>query len=297
MAGATAYDPVQLSTRWETLTKWIVDFYPFIQPPLTFLAGFAVNPIRRYVQRRLNSVRPLLPFASAKSVNVSYGLMDPNSLERSYAAEEGNVATVFKVLEALGHILGRVPLGLVSHVSVTDNPKLLQSLLCIGGPKWNSITARLIGDLGSPARFSKSEACLVLRDSSTEEVVSYPTERGPGLARKCHGIILSGIVEKIGHDRWSVVVCAGNTTLSAFGMAVHLKRLGTSRSLVRDLRRHGVVPHKRWGLVVEVTNRLNREMPGLESIPLPEELVDTRVVRYLTEADFCEPYAYEYAES
>lgn len=280
------------------LANWMAGFsQQVIQTTLVFLAGFAASHLRGYVQRRLNSVRSLLPFASARSVNVSYGLMDPNYRERSYVAEEGNVATVFKVVEALGRILGRVHVGLVSHVSAMDNPEYLQSILCIGGPRWNAVTAMFIGDLGSPAHFSKSQACLVLEGDSTKEVVRYETERGSGLARKCHGIILSGIVDRTGHDRRNVVVCAGNTTLSAFGMAVHLKRLGTSRSLVRDLRRHGAVPGKRWGLVVEVTNKLNRDLVGLESVPINEGLVDTKVVRYLTEADFCEPYDYEYAES
>jgi hypothetical protein len=219
----------------------------------------------------------------------------PARLEgRTYLSEEGNLATVCTLVEVLAQVLGRVHLQRVSHLSTVAEPEYRRAMLSASGPRFNRITEQYIGKLGSPVWFSKSSRSLIYRDSTTGKEEVYVTKRADaGLALRCYGVILSGILGT-GEDRRRVLISAGTTTLSTFGTAVYLRRLSTTSGLARDLRRHGIVPGRRWGLVVEVVNELAKDTAVLESIPFNEELVHTTVVRHLKEQDFGKPYDYDY---
>jgi hypothetical protein len=338
---------------------------------ITYIANKYLVPI---FQRRLNPIKSIIPFdASPKKLNLCYGLIPPGTTGRSYTAEEGDLAAIYMIYDIFSSLYTRKKIHIQNHKSAESNLDNIDNISSLSGPKWNKVTERLIGEIGSPVFFSKSKNGIILKKKKrrkkayqtytnplslsrkgfgyvrsylstslgyisfniqkeekklnadtnpllltrkgcriilsflsrilgdvvykdqVEGEMTYSTVRTPpNLARRCYGIILSGIINRSGGTRQRVMICAGNTTLSMFGIAAYLKQLANERDLIRMLKKYNITNKKRWGLIIEVTNNLPPGKEGLIWLPMDLSTISLRVIEYIEEEDFLQPYVYNY---
>ena len=262
-----------------------------------FLIGFFFDKyIRMPIRRMLNSLRFILPFDSGGEVTICYGLIPPGTTGRNYVAEEGDLAAIYMTYDIFAFLFGRKRIHVQSYIVAKDNLAAYPNLVSISGPKWNSVTEMLIGELGSPAFFSKSHGNIVYH-TIKNKVKEYQTTRNPPhLAEKCYGLILSGIIERSDGSKQRVLVCAGNTTLSMFGTITYLKNLSNARKFRNPFKKHGISSEKKWGLILEVKNNIP-DRDGLVFLPMNPAAIHVRIVDYVSDKEFREPYAYQYEKA
>jgi hypothetical protein len=244
--------------------------------------------------RLFNPLRSIMPFGfSPSTIHIAYGLIPPDSQRMIYTIEEGDVRTIHEIEDIFAFIYGQKRVLIRSYIDVDRSQDILNSIVTVSGPKWNNVAERLIGRLGSPATFDKENGVsrLVLKKGTQQIEAYYLTERiNPKIARRCYGIILSGKVRRASGELQAVLVCAGNSTLSSYGVVLFLRNCLNNRQLIKQIRRSGIDPKKRWGLVIEVINNT----PDTTSAPINPSYMQFKIMRLITEKEFLDPYVYKY---
>lgn len=240
----------------------------------------------------------MIPFDyKLREINLCYGLIPPGTTGRSYVAEEGDLAAIYMIFDILAFLFKRENIRVQSHIAAREDFDNIQNLVSISGPKWNHVTEMMIGQLGSPIYFSNSRDGIIYKDKSKKTMEYLSIRKPPHLARKCYGLILSGALSRSDGTKQRVMICAGNTTLSMFGIAAYLKKLSYTRSFTKDLKKQGIRRDKKWGLLLEVTNNMPPGREGLVWLPMNPGIVRTRVIRYIKEEEFHQPYIYDYEKA
>ncbi len=263
---------------------------------ILFFLGFIFNKyILVPMKRRFNPIRTIIPFPpDSKKITICHTLIPPDTTERSYIAEEGDFLGIYMITDIFDSLYKRNRINVESDTSVEASLGTTQDIVTLSGPKWNHITERLIGEIGSPIYFERSSGSVVFK-TNKRGITKYATIRKrPHLARKCHGIIISGIIKRADGTEQRVMICAGSTTISMYGIAIYLKKLHKNRKLVKILKKNGISGKNKWGLILEVKNNMPTEREGLVWLPMSPATISTGVVRYVKDKDFIDPYLYLY---
>lgn len=262
---------------------------------LIFLLGIGFRGyLYPWYLRLFNPLRSIMPFGLFPDrIHVGYGLIPPGAPIGIYTVEEGDARTMYEIDDILSHLYQQDKVIMRSHIDLGRILDVVENLVTVSGPKWNKLTERAIGQLGSPVTFDKFEEISRLVFQGREgDPVYYETDREPGqLARICHGIILSGATKRTTGLSQSVLVCAGNSTLSSYGVGLFLRNCINNKELVKSIRAYGITPKSRWGLIVEVKSL--RTNGGLS--PLAPSEVQVKIVRRIRDEEFVDPYEYRYS--
>ena len=209
-----------------------------------------------------------------------------------HTIEEGDVRTIHEIEDIFAFMYGQNRVVIRSYMDIDRSQDIIDSIVTVSGPKWNKVAERLIGHLGSPAIFDKENGVsrLILKER-TQIKACYFTERiNPKIARCCYGIILTGKVKRASGKLQTVLVCAGNSTLSSYGVVLFLRNCLNNRQLIKQIRQSGIDTKKRWGLVIEVNNNT----PDTVSVPINPSYIQFKIIHIITEKEFLDPYVYKY---
>ena len=261
----------------------------------TFLLGFASNRYALpFVQRRFNVLRELTRFDGREGIDLCYGIIPPGTSGRSSVAEEGDLAAIYVIADVFKRLFTSEQVRIHNARAVAGTLDSFPNIVSISGPKWNRVTERLIGELGSSVIFDRNSRCM-LQSRGGEIVAKYTTDRTqPFLARKCHGLILCGYIERSDGSTQKAMVCAGNSTLSMYGIATYLLNLSRTPGRKADAGLKQFTKMRKWGLVVEVANKVPQDRDGLVWLPLDPTTIHTSVVAQIPEGGFVRPFVYEY---
>jgi hypothetical protein len=250
--------------------------------------------LSRRLNRRRRALKALLPFhvRAGQPLVICYGYVPTSSTGTQYTVEQGDLMALMRANQVATALYTAKRVQYAPGSALYGALQLHANILTVSGPKWNPVTARLIGDLGSPVTFSSTEHAIVVAD--VDKTTVYRADRDEGqLATVCYGIILSGTIRRSGTSSLQhVLLCAGRTTLSTNACLLFLSLLEGSRDRMRFLRNAGVEPGKQWGVLLRV------ERKGVEVNwplgPLQESDVNLEVVRFFPPSEFREAYTVDY---
>jgi hypothetical protein len=176
---------------------------------------------------------------------------------------------------------------------VTTEPHLneVSNLLTISGPRWNSITGRYMGRLGSPLRFADDRKAVILHKPGDSQKNFSNTYRTSGDPEVCYGIVIGGIVKRGGRAQ-KVLICAGSNSFSTYGCAIILDELRRSRSLRRMGKLAELRSQSRWGMIVRVQNLSPTSAAPRGILPFERSQLEVEVERTLVAAEFSDPFVF-----
>jgi hypothetical protein len=256
--------------------------------------GYLYLPYRR----RTNALSRLSPLDFSKDpVYLCYGLVPPGERDKHYrdkhyTVAQGDLSAITLGYQILTENYGGGRLRIQNCVATEPHLNEVSNLLTISGPRWNSITERYMGRLGSPLRFADDRKSLILRERGGSREIFTNTYRPSGYPEVCYGIILGGVMRRGGDRAQNVVICAGSDSFSTYGCVIILDDLRHSRSLRRIGRLAELRNEPRWGLLVRVQNLSTASAEPRGRLPFERAQLEVRVERSLVAAEFAEPYVY-----
>ncbi len=242
-------------------------------------------------RRRTNALSRLSPIDFSKNpVYLCYGLISPSDAGKYYTVDQGDLSAIALGYQVLVENYGQERIRIRNCMATEPLLSEVSNVLTISGPRWNSITERYLGRLGSPLRFADNRKSVDLckPDGSPQETFTN-TYRPSGDPDACYGIVLGGSVSDGGRVH-HVLICAGSNSFSTYGCVIILDKLRHERSLrcMAELKNQ-----TRWGMIVRVQNlspASTQSRRGRQ--PFESSHLDVLVERTLPEADFSEPYRY-----
>lgn len=266
---------------------------------LSFVAGRGYQSfVQQRVDKRYRRFVSLMPFnrKHGAPLVVTYGCI-PHSLagKTRYIVEQGDVTALMRASQLGVRLFGERRVLVTAGHDLLPTLELHRNVMSISGPKWNRVTARLLGALGSPIDFSSSDHALLVSSGQQERAEAaperYETIRRPNeLATVCHALIVVGernIPDQDGRQR--ILVAAGRTTLSTHGALLYLSLLANSKHRQEQLAERGVTGDERWAALLRF-DRNESPAPDLAAQPLQEGAVQISLLRTFTATDFRQPY-------
>lgn len=259
----------------------------------------------RYVylpyRRRTNALSRLSPLDFSKDpVYLCYGLISPGGFDKHYTVAQGDLSAITLGYQILAENYGEERLRIRNCITMEPHLDEVSNLLAISGPRWNIITERCMGGLGSPLQFADDRKAVILRKRGGLREV-FTNKHGPsGDSEVCYGMILGGVMRRGGDRVQNVVICAGSNSLSTYGCVIILDDLRHSRSLRRIEGIEGLARLRnepRWGLIVKVENRSRASAALRSQLPFERGQLEVQVERSLATAEFLEPYVHKYSGS
>ncbi|MGH8604078.1 MAG: hypothetical protein ACREXR_15300 [Gammaproteobacteria bacterium] len=242
--------------------------------------------------RRTNALSRLSPLDFSKDpVYLCYGLVSPSEPDKHYTVAQGDLSAVTLGYQILAGNYGGERVRIQNCVVTEPHVSEVSNLLAISGPRWNSVTKRYMGRLGSPLRFTDDRKALILRKRDRSRETFTNTYRPSGDPEVCYGIILGGVMRHSDRKQ-NVVICAGSNSFSTYGCVIILDDLRHSRSLRRMRRVSELKNEPRWGLIVRVQNLSTASAEPQGRQPFERSQLEVVVERSLTAAEFSEPYVY-----
>lgn len=246
-------------------------------------------------RRRSNALSRLSPLDFSKApVYLCYGLVSPSASSVNYKVVQGDLSAITLGYQILVENYGGERVRIQNAVVTEPHLSEVANLLTISGPRWNGITERYMGRLGSPLQFADDRKALILHERDGLQKVFINAYRPSGDSEVCYGIILSGVMRRRGDRAQNVVICAGSNSFSTYGCVIILDDLRHSRSLRRMEQLAELRNEPRWGLIVRVQN-LSTSAEARGRLPFERGQLEARVERSLVAADFLQPYVYSAA--
>lgn len=242
---------------------------------------FALRPWKR----RRSTFARATPFDPSLPTVVTYGMRTPRSANEYYALEEGDLAAICWATSKLTELCGSHAVTISACHALKPPDESVYNLLAIGGPRWNTVTARMLGSLGSPVTFAGVEALVV--DTATGVHEYHADINHDGEVIGCYGAIVAGPVRPGTGTQHNVVVCGGLNNLGTLGAVVYLMSLIDGKPASVPLRK---LSRRPWAIILRVDGSPSSEAPRGTRPPLDPHSLDVRVVRVVTHDAFCIPY-------
>jgi hypothetical protein len=172
----------------------------------------------------------------------------------------------------------------------TSNDEFSGVLVSVGGPKWNAITERLIGAIGSPIHYKEGYEGLVVGPGNVQYDCKQSTE---GSTRYINdiGVILVGKQKYFSHHPLGKVkaacVIVGYSTYGVRLAAEFLKTIKDDKNKLNNLLSNDI-PSDSARFCILVHGKVKIVSDGEVNVP--------HIERYevLTDSKFVEPYLYTY---
>lgn len=212
-----------------------------------------------------------------------------NQVQREYATfEYGDIAACLLVYDRLRTVHGLK----IIHAVGTNHPNLLKgNVISIGGPKWNKVTEKLIGTIGSPLYFNADcSGTVEKRKLHRHENCHEPriTPKKETIQTICdYGIIVCARSEFLGQSIPFAITIAGYSTYGVLIASEYL--VSMSKSDIKRLQKR-FNGDKRFSLLVKGTAEVDA-LGHVVSISQKE------LVSEIPEKDFLEPRDYNYSSS
>ena len=262
---------------------------------ISLVLGALALRLYQGLRRRCNALSYALPFRFEKApIYICYGLVEPQGDTSYFTVEEGDLAAIYSLATLLGQNYGHDRIKIVNHVATEAMLNEIVNLVCVSGPLWNRVTELNIGALGSPVIFDSKSEKLVWRKNDTDIVEFETTYSHSNKPKICFGVILVGQVETPDGGKQKILLCAGNSNLSTYGLTVFLHRLYHKRDLIKILKGFRIRSAQRWGLIIRTEDRSAIDLERLRFSPLNMRYLDVNIEAYIPEEDFIESYEYHY---
>jgi len=273
--------------------RWFIDIAIALGTgALLFFAGnYYDNNIADKVSKQRRLLLKILSFVKSKDsrIAITYGCVTPLGDSDAFMLEQGDFSAIIKSRDIINIAFPTIRQDFLSSVDLFPNLLKYDNVFSISGPRWNTITAKIMGDLGCPVEFVAEKRMVKVTNKTTMKSVEYETVKKAGeLATECYGIILSGNVERPGFQNQKVVVCAGRTTLSTYSCISYLNHLSNSKNEVKKLLSRGIRGDNNWCVLLR-TRRSPSTVQGT-NLPLHDVDVTFDVVQIFHHDDFLAPY-------
>lgn len=244
-------------------------------------------------RRRTNALSRLSSLDFSKDpVYLCYGLVSPDEPDKHYTVAQGDLSAITLSYQILAENYGGERVRIQNCVVTEPHLSEISNLLAISGPRWNSVTERYMGRLGSPLRFADDRKALMLSGPDGTREIFSNTYRPSGDPEVCYGIVLGGVMKRRGDRAQNVVICAGSNSFSTYGCVIILDDLRHCRSLRRMGRLAELRNEPRWAMIVRVQNLSTASAAPRGRLPFERGQLEVRVVRSLVGAEFLQPYVY-----
>jgi hypothetical protein len=259
----------------------------------TILGAVSYRCIYLPYRRRTNALSRLSPLDfSNDPLYLCYGLVFPGEPHKHYTVAQGDLSAITLGYQILTENYGGERVRIQNCVATEPHLSEVSNLMTISGPRWNSITERYLGRLGSPLQFTDDRKALILHKRGESREFFTNTYRPSGDPEVCYGMILGGIMGRGGDKTQNVIICAGSDSFSTYGCVITLDDLRHSRSLRRAGSLTELRNEPRWGLIVRVQNLSTVSAEPRGRLPFERGQLDARVERSLVAVEFTEPYVY-----
>ena len=266
-----------------------------ISSPIAFIAGIIYKKILVPIGKYQNVLLKILPFnlQSEDKIVLTYGYVLPETTS-NYMIEEGDLIALFTAKELISSHYSEQNFLLQDSITIANDLSSYKNIFSLSGPKWNKITEYYLGQIGSPATFSKKPKGVAVKTSRMHEPLIYETLRKEGqLATTCYGIIIGGRLNVNDTTEKNILICSGRTTLSTNGCLLFLRQLSRKSDFYEELKKRGLFKaQKKWGILLKVESQF---MPKIDiNRPLRSNDVKIQIVNVYLEEDFLQPYEYSY---
>lgn len=259
----------------------------------TILGAVSFRYLYLPYRRRANALSRLCPLDFSKDpVYLCYGLVSPGDPGKHYTVAQGDLSAITLSYQVLAENYGGERVRIQNCVVTEPHLNEVSNLLTISGPRWNSITERYMGRLGSPLRFADDRKALMLSGPDGSQEIFPNKYRASGDPEVCYGIVLGGVMKRRGDTAQNVVICAGSNSFSTYGCVIIFDDLRHSRSLRRMGRLAELRNEPRWGMIVRVQNLSTESVKPRGRLPFERGQLEVRVARSLVGAEFLQPYVY-----
>ncbi len=243
-------------------------------------------------RRRTNALSRLSPLDFSKDpVYLCYGLVSPGESDKHYTVAQGDLSAITLGYRVLADNYGGERVRIQNCMVTEPHLNEVSNLLTISGPRWNSITERYMGRLGSPLRFADDRKAVILHKPGDSQKTFANTYRPSGDPEVCYGIVLGGIVMRGGRAQ-NVLICAGSNSFSTYGCVITLDELRRSRSLGRMGKLVELRSQSHWGMIVRVQNLSPTSAASRGLLPFEGSQLEVEVERTLVAAEFSEPFVF-----
>jgi len=280
------------------MANWFVD--TIIPTLLASFIMFAVgyfyrNNVAEVISKQRRAFLQIMPFTIGRDskITITYGCVAPEGSSDAFLLQQGDFSAIIKAREIINNVFAISKQEFITSIDLSAQLLNYENILSISGPKWNAVTAKIMGELGCPVEFVSGKQMVKVTNKTTQKSVEYETKKKAGeLATECYGIILSGSIDRPGHVKQNVLICAGRTTLSTYSTVSYLNYLRCSKKEVSKLMKKGIKGDDKWCLLI----RAKREQHTDENknVPLHDTDIVFDIVQVFHQDDFLNPYTITY---
>jgi hypothetical protein len=282
------------------IESWLVDIViALIVSFISFVTGiFYHSKIADKISRQRRIFLKILPFATGKDSRIilTYGFIAPQNNSDIFLLQQGDFSAIIKAREIINNIFHVSKQDFMISTDIFSHLLNYENIFSISGPKWNPVTAKIMGDLGCPVEFVPDKRMVRVTNKTTMKKIEYESQKADDeLATECYGIILSGNIERSGFTKQRVIVCAGRTTLSTYSSISYLNYLRHSKSEVRKLVKIGINGNDNWCILIRA--KRSPQVDKGKNMPLHDVDITFDVVQIFHQDDFLSPYQISYSIS
>lgn len=282
------------------------------------LGGFLVK-IYQIGKKRFSALRYFLPFNLDKKISIAryfipfnfnksaiyicYGLVKPLNNVTYFTVEEGDLCATYTIINLMANNYGYTNIKVLNDKAASVISSEVAEILCISGPLWNRQTEHYFGVIGSPVIFDRRTHNIIwtMQDGTKKEFsTSYTHRSKPHI---CHGIIVVSEIELPDGRKQKVVICAGNSSLSTYGISVFLQKLSRNRSFKKILKKEGfkkrtrIKKNKKYGLVLRIEDKSASPLSSSVFDPINTQYLDIQIKGVIPSSDFKTPFNYNYKDT
>lgn len=269
---------------------------PFFISLISSIVATIFTSIVWLIWNRIKSIDLLMKFLGLNKndkISIFYGNIyrelsenSDRSFRKDYATfEVGDIDSTLIIYDRFQNS----SLNIIDHHIGNENKLISRSnIISISGPKWNKVSEKLIGKVGSPLYFKSGVAGLVekRRTHPNENIyeIDIRNTSDNSLCMKTYGFIILAKSYFL-TDIPLAIVIAGLTTYGSLISAKYLTSL--TKSEIRALRKR-LGRDKRFGLLIEGEIEI-------DSDGVIKEIKSINLLSWIPENDFLDPYEYIYS--
>lgn len=245
-------------------------------------------------QAILSRFRPLARatgFRARDRAAVSYGLVPP-AAGGYYSVEEGDLSAISRVYAATTQIIRKDRVSLINHIDMEGHLATCDHIVSVSGPYFNKLTEFLVGSIGLPAKFVRSDGTIrTLADPDERFGTTYAS---PGRPSECHAILARGIRIRPDGEEQNCIIVAGLSNLSTLAAAIVLQRIDRYIRRFAEAQSNALKPWPgSWCWIIKVVSWRSDD-EAIAKLPAREDQLSISVVRSFTASQFASPYDYHF---
>ena len=268
-------------------------FINLVSAVILFFLGILFNSkITPLINRQINPLRAFFYSNSKSQLNQSvvvHGYV--RSENDRYFIEQGDLQALMQMEYIVSELCSSDKIIIKDGIHKSNDFHNVQNLFSISGPKWNKYTENLIGLLGSPVTFKKTQKQILVRTSRMESPVIYSTKlNAENKIEVCYGFLIYSKLQVSSGNQINVLVACGRTTFSTNASALLLKHISKRVGVYKELKGRGLFTSStKWGVLFKVSldhKNKSKIFSGNE--------INFEIVQVFSEDDFLDSYTYEY---